>query len=75
MMLLNSVHININVQQLTSSGAATTDFDEGKLCSLYTEGLQFEDSFECRSTVYQIGDVVTYGGYSYVYKNTNEQCR
>ena len=31
----------------------------------FTDGLQFEDSWST-STVYQKGDVVTYGGYSYV---------
>jgi len=49
----------------TSSGS-TGQFDESKF-SLYTEGLQFEDSWST-STVYQKGDVVTYGGYSYVGK-------
>ncbi len=49
----------------TSSGSAGA-FDETKF-SLYTEGLQFEDSWST-STVYQKGDVVTYGGYSYVAK-------
>jgi hypothetical protein len=49
----------------TSSGSAGA-FDESKF-SLYTEGLQFEDSWST-STVYQKGDVVTYGGYSYVSK-------
>jgi hypothetical protein len=47
----------------TSSGS-TGAFDETKF-SLYTEGLQWEDSWSS-STVYQKGDVVTYGGYSYV---------
>jgi len=53
-----------------TSGAATTDFAEGNF-AVYSEGLQFEDSYNA-STVYQKGDVVTYGGYSYVYINTNE---
>jgi len=47
-----------------TSSASAGAFDETKF-SLYTEGLQFEDSWSS-STVYQKGDVVTYGGYSYV---------
>ena len=35
--------------------------------AVYNEGLQFEDSWDS-STYYQDGDVVTYGGYSYVAK-------
>ncbi len=49
----------------TSSGSAGA-FDETKFTA-FTEGLQFEDSW-LNSTVYQDGDVVTYGGYSYVAK-------
>ena len=47
----------------TSSGSAGA-FDETKF-NQFTDGLQFEDSWST-STVYQKGDVVTYGGYSYV---------
>ena len=54
----------------TSSGTAN-DFTEANF-EVYSEGLQFEDSYDA-STVYQKGDVVTYGGYSYVYVNTAEQ--
>ena len=49
----------------TSSGSLGA-FDESKF-SVYTDGLQFEDSWDS-STVFQKGDVVTYGGYSYVSK-------
>ena len=35
--------------------------------AVYNEGLQFEDSWDS-STYYQDGDVVTYGGYTYVAK-------
>ena len=49
----------------TSSGSAGA-FDETKFTE-FTEGLQFEDSWSS-STVYQDGDVVTYGGYSYISK-------
>jgi len=47
----------------TSSGAASS-FDETKFNS-YSEGLQFEDSYNS-ATNYQKGDIVTYGGYVYV---------
>ena len=47
----------------TSSGSAGA-FDETKFTE-FTEGLQFEDSYNA-STVYQDGDVVTHGGYAYV---------
>ena len=53
-----------------TSGGASTDFAEGNF-TVYSEGLQFEDSYDA-STVYQKGDVVTYGGYSWVWINTNE---
>ena len=53
-----------------TSGAGSTDFAEGNF-TVYSEGLQFEDSYNA-STVYQKGDVVTYGGYSYVWVDTNE---
>jgi hypothetical protein len=49
----------------TSSGSAGA-FDETKFTA-FTEGLQFEDSWSS-STVYQDGDIVTYGGYSYISK-------
>jgi len=47
----------------TSSGAVSS-FDETKFNS-YSEGLQFEDSYNS-ATNYQKGDIVTYGGYVYV---------
>ena len=53
-----------------TSGAGSADFAEGNF-TVYSEGLQFEDSYNA-STVYQKGDVVTYGGYSYVWVDTNE---
>ena len=49
----------------TSSGSAGA-FNESNFTE-FTEGLQFEDSWDS-STVFQEGDVVTYGGYSYVSK-------
>ena len=53
-----------------TSGATTDDFAQANF-SIYSEGLQFEDSYNA-STVYSKGDVVTYGGYSYVYVNAEE---
>ena len=53
-----------------TSGGALSDFAEGNF-AVYSEGLQFEDSYNA-STLYQKGDVVTYGGYSYVWINNNE---
>ena len=47
----------------TSSGSAGA-FDETKFTE-FTEGLQFEDSYNS-STVYQEGDIVTHGGYAYI---------
>ena len=52
----------------TSSGSAGA-FDETKFTE-FTEGFQFEDTWS-NSTVYQEGDVVNYGGYSYVAKREN----
>ena len=53
-----------------TSGATTDDFAQANF-SIYSEGLQFEDSYNA-STVYSLGDVVTHGGYSYVYINAEE---
>ena len=54
--------------QHTSSSTAD-DFDNTKFEKIL-EGLQFEDSWD-NSTVYQEGDIVTYGGYSYVCNQEN----
>ena len=47
-----------------TSSASASAFDETKF-NVYTEGLQWEDSYN-PATNYQTGDVVTYGGYTYV---------
>ena len=52
------------------SGNNLSDFAEANW-STYSDGLQWEDSYNA-STLYQKGDVVTYGGYSYVYINADE---
>ena len=54
-----------------TSGATTDDFAQANF-SIYSEGLQFEDSYNA-GTVYSKGDVVTHGGYSYVYINDEEE--
>lgn len=43
--------------------------DENKWTQ-FVEGLQFEDSWDS-NTRYQIGDLVTYGGYTYIAKTNN----
>ena len=47
-----------------TSNASAGNFDETKFTE-FTDGLQFEDAYNS-STVYQEGDVVTYGGYAYI---------
>ena len=47
-----------------TSSASASAFDETKF-SVYSDGLQWEDSYN-PATNYQTGDVVTYGGYTYV---------
>jgi len=47
---------------------SASTFAIGSNWQVFTEGLQFEDSYDA-STTYQDGDVVTYGGYTYVYVN------
>ena len=47
-----------------TSNASAGNFDETKFTE-FTDGLQFESSYNS-STVYQEGDVVTYGGYAYI---------
>ena len=61
---------NIDVQLLTLQVLSTDDFAQANF-AVYSEGLQFEDSYNA-STVYSKGDVVTYGGYSYVFINAEE---
>jgi len=48
---------------------SASTFAIGSNWQVFTEGLQFEDSYDA-STEYQDGDVVTYGGYTYVYVNS-----
>jgi hypothetical protein len=53
----------------TTAHTSATSFD-GTKWETFVEGLQFEDSWSV-SSVYQEGDVVTYGGYSYIAKQNH----
>jgi len=53
-----------------TSAAIEDDFDQS-VVSVFVEGQQWEDSYNA-STVYSRGDIVTYGGYTYIYINTEE---
>src|SRR6056300_521920 len=53
-----------------TSGATSDDFDQS-VVSLFVEGQQWEDSYNA-STVYSKGDIVSYGGYTYIYVNDEE---
>ena len=53
-----------------TSGATTDDFDQS-VSTEFVEGQQWEDSYDA-STVYQKGDIVSYGGYTYIYVNAEE---
>ena len=56
--------IRLQLESYTSY-ATTDDFYKHNLLDIYSEGLQFEDSYN--ASIYSKGDVVTHGGYSYVY--------
>ena len=53
-----------------TSGATSDDFAQANF-TLFVEGQQWEDSYNV-STVYSKGDIVTYGGYAYIYVNDEE---
>jgi len=53
-----------------TSGATTDDFDQS-VSTLFVEGQQWEDSYNA-STVYSKNDIVSYGGYTYIYVNDEE---
>jgi len=48
---------------------SSATFDDAKF-EIFVNGLQFEDSWS-DATVYQVGDVVTYGGYAYIAKTNH----
>ncbi len=56
-------HTSASDFSLTDADGSTVNW------RVFTEGLQWEDSYNS-STTYQDGDVVTYGGYTYVYVNS-----
>jgi len=53
-----------------TSGATADDFDQS-VVAVFVEGQQWEDSYSA-STVYSKGDIVSYGGYTYIYVNDEE---
>ena len=53
----------------TAAHVSTSTFADGSW-AIFLNGFQFESSWT-NSTQYQIGDIVTYGGYSYVAKTNN----
>ena len=58
--------IYICLQKHTSDLSRTFEQDEDSgYWAQFLEGLQFEDSWNS-STIYQPGDIITYGGYAYV---------
>jgi hypothetical protein len=65
--------VHINIEQFYNT-LHIQHFALGSNWQVYSEGLQFEDSYNA-GTTYQDGDVVTYGGYSYVYSKHNTNSR
>ena len=53
-----------------TSGGTTDDFDQSKFAT-FVEGQEFLDSY-AGGTVYKKNDIVTYGGYTYIYINAEE---
>ena len=53
-----------------TSGATTDDFDQSKV-DIFLQAQEFKDTYN-GSTVYSRGDIVTYGGYTYIYVNAEE---
>src|SRR5210317_2103849 len=53
-----------------TSGATDDDFDQS-VVSVFVEGQQWEDNYDA-AAVYSRGDIVSYGGYTYIYVNDEE---
>ena len=53
-----------------TSGANADAFDQTKV-SVFLQAQEFKDTYS-GSTVYSRGDIVTYGGYTYIYVNAEE---
>ncbi len=54
----------------TAHHTSTTNFEDGDW-TIFLNGFEFESSWD-NSTTYQIGDIVTYGGVSYVAKQNHD---
>ena len=52
----------------TSGSGSSDDFDQSKFTT-FVEGQNWQDSYNS-GTVYKKGDIVSYGGYTYIYVNT-----
>jgi hypothetical protein len=57
------------LQHTSTSNFSLIDVSSTVQWQVYSEGLQWEDSYNAVTT-YQDGDVVSYGGYTYVYVNS-----
>ena len=67
--------IYICLQKHTSSLTRTFEQDEDSgYWAQFLEGIQFEDSWNS-STIYQPGDIITYGGYAYVSTTNHSNIR
>ena len=53
-----------------TSGANSDAFDQAKFTT-FVEGQEWLDTYSS-STVYKVGDIVSYGGYTYIYVNAEE---
>ena len=53
-----------------TSGATEDDFDQS-VSTAFVEGQEWKDTYNA-STVYKSGDIVSYGGYTYIYVNAEE---
>ena len=53
-----------------TSGSGADDFDQSNFTT-FVEGQKWQDSYNS-GTVYKKGDIVSYGGYTYIYVNTEE---
>ncbi len=53
-----------------TSGATADDFDQSQV-SIFLQAQEFKDTY-AGGTVYSRGDIVSYGGYTYIYINAEE---
>ena len=59
----------VTTQHTSQSLFSLRDVDSTIVWQVFSEGLQWEDTYNT-SVTYQDGDVVSYGGYTYVYVNS-----